>query len=333
MYQELSAKVDKVTYIGAMNMTKDLYPNCKDSDAWNPVNVEKYLSCTNQISGSSFAIQESMSNIEIFTVSRSEKISIELEKILDDIELDPRATNRLEYAIANIRNVSSTSNESFSCIDTVGCLEETREVLIRLKMIEWGLYDLGGASAGLFLAYHHSMLGPYFGDIDGNEWPRIPLHKKPTTLENDFNQLLTNITFEMSNGTLKNVSILDLPAFGSTIGTLRKGLKEPFVWPIKLNFALIKTNPAIDTSSISASYKTLFEDWGNHMTGLNKNDQKHFTLEMKNNTHLNFTRFIRADMKTFLRAIAGNTISIFLLKTHYQPYSSHEEGAWRSIVQ
>ena len=45
------------------------------------------------------------------------------------------------------------------------------------------------------------------------------------------------------------------------------------------------------------------------MAGLNKNDHKHFTLEMKNNMHLNFTRFIRADMKTFLSAIAGNTIS------------------------
>ena len=116
-----------------------------------------------------------------------------------------------------------------------------------------------------------------------------------------------NFTFEISNGTLKNVSLLDLPAFGSTIGTLRKGLKEQFIWPIKMNFALVKTNPAIDSSSILMSYKTLFEDWGNHMAGLNKNDPKHLTPEMKNNMHLNFTRFIRADMKTFLSAIAGNT--------------------------
>ena len=32
-------------------------------------------------------------------------------------------------------------------------------------------------------------------DIDGNEWPHIPLHRQPTTLENDVNQLLTDITF------------------------------------------------------------------------------------------------------------------------------------------
>ena len=315
MYQDLSAKVDKVTYIAAMNMTMDLYQNCKDTSAWDPVNLEKYQKCTNQISKSSSFIHESMSNIEIFTISRSKKISvqIELEQILEDIELDPRGAGGLEYAIDYIRNVSSTTNQSQSCSDNVGCLEETREVVVRLKMIEWGLYGLGSASAGLFLAHHHSMLGPYFGDIEGNEWPHIPIHKQPTSLENDFNQLLTNITFEMSNETLKNISILDLPAFGSSIGTLRKGLKEQFVWPIKMNFALVKTNPAIDTSSIFTSYKTLFEDWGNHMVGLYKNDPGHFTPEMKNNMHLNFTRFIRADMKTFLSTIAGNSTIFFLL--------------------
>merc|ERR1711974_4128 len=101
----------------------------------------------------------------------------------------------------------------------------------RLKMMSWGIHGLGAASAGVFLAYHHSMLGPYFGDIAGNEWPHTPLHKEPTSLEEDFNQLLTNITFLMSNQTLKNISILDLPAFGSSIVTLRKELKKQFHWP------------------------------------------------------------------------------------------------------
>ena len=79
MYQELSAKVDKVTYIAAMNMTMDLYQNCKDTSAWDPVNVEKYQKCTKQISGSSSIIQKSNSNIEIFAVSRSKNISVQIE--------------------------------------------------------------------------------------------------------------------------------------------------------------------------------------------------------------------------------------------------------------
>ena len=89
------------------------------------------------------------------------------------------------------------------------------QLIIRLKMMEWGL---AGSTAGLFLAFHHNLLGSYFGDSDGNEWPHVPLHRNPTDLENEFNQVLTNIVLKMSNGALKNISLLDLPAFGSTIG-------------------------------------------------------------------------------------------------------------------
>ena len=167
-------------------------------------------------------------------------------------------------------------------------MERTRELLIRFKILEWGI---GGSSAGLFLAYHHEMLGSYFSDVDGNEWPHTPLHRAPTNLEDDLNQLLTNITFQMSNGTLKNVSLLDLPAFGSTIPTLKRGLKKQFIWPIKVNFALLKLNPEVNKTKISASYKVLVEDWADYMYQLGKRDYaKYFTLQMKNNEYLN--RFI-----------------------------------------
>ena len=154
-------------------------------------------------------------------------------------------------------------------------LEDIREVVIRLKMIEWGIHGLGGASAGLFLAYHHLKLGPYFGDVDGNEWPYIPLHKEPTNLEYNFNQLLSNITFAMSNETLNNISILDLPAFGSTIGTLKTGLKEQFVWPTKLNFASLEINPSEqEKRNIPMVYKSLTEDWAEHMRQVYKKDYR-----------------------------------------------------------
>ena len=143
--------------------------------------------------------------------------------------------------IIYIKNISfSLSNyHSLTCLEIDGCLEGKRELVIRLDMLKRGMYGMEKASAGLFLAYHHSLLGPYFGDIYGNEWPHIPLQKKPTSLEHNFNQLLTSITFQMSNQALQNVSLLDLPAFGSTIETLKMGLKKQFVWPIKTNFAIL----------------------------------------------------------------------------------------------
>ena len=117
----------------------------------------------------------------------------------------------------------------------------------------------------------------------------------------------------MSNESLKNVSILDLPAFGTAIGTLRKHLKKQYDWPIETNFAVRRTNPDANFEDIFMSHKTLVEDWAEYMEHQDKKDsEKYFTVEMKNNTHLNFTRFIKADMKTYLLTVAGIAI-IFLL--------------------
>ena len=106
---------------------------------------------------------------------------------------------------------------------------------------------------------------------------------------------------------MENVSLLDLPAFGSTIGTLRQDLKKQFNWPIEISYATLKSNPSVNLSIISKSYKTLIEDWGYHMKKMDKSDEHKntFTQNMENNTYLNFTKFIQADMKTFLIALAG----------------------------
>ena len=197
-------------------------------------------------------------------------------------------------------------SESQVCIER-HCLEVTREVVIRLKMIEWGLFGLGSASTGLYVAEYFLKLGPYFGDLGGSNWPNIPFHMKQTSLEEEFNELLTNMAFVISEGTLRNVSLLDLPAFGSSVATLRKDLKKQFNWPIETNNAILTKNPGLNLTKAFAEYKNLVEDWGHHMKHLGKNsDKTYFTLEMKNNKYLNFTRFINTNMETFLIAISGN---------------------------
>ena len=206
------------------------------------------------------------------------------------------------------------ASESQVCIER-HCLEVTREVVIRLKMIEWGLFGLGSASAGLYVAEYFLKLGPYFGDLGGSNWPHIPFHRKQTSLEEEFNRLLTNITFVISEGTLRNVSLLDLPAFGSTVATLRKDLKKQFNWPIETNNAILTKNPGLNLTKAFAEYKNLVEDWGHHMKHLGRNsDKTYFTLEMKNNKYFNFTSFINTNMKTFLIAISGNKWILLSLK-------------------
>ena len=198
------------------------------------------------------------------------------------------------------------ASDSHVCIER-HCLEVTREVVIRLKMIEWGLFGLGSASTGLYVAEYFLKLGPYFGDLGGSNWPHIPFNMKQTSLEEEFNELLTNMAFVISEGTLRNVSLLDLPAFGSSVATLRKDLKKQFNWPIETNNAILTKNPGLNLTKAFAEYKNLVEDWGHHMKHLGRNSDKvYFTLEMKNNKYLNFTRFINTNMETFLIAISGN---------------------------
>ena len=308
MFQKLSANVDKTSYQAAMDIMMALYPKCDNILAWEPSNTEAYKNCTNQIIRSSTKIQNNFRLIESYSMNQNGTISIqaELEQILEDVELKTNPSKGIEKVLAYIENESWIASHSQPCFEKQ-CLEAIREVLIRLKLIEWGIFGLGTASTGLFVLEHYLMLGPYFGDVGGSNWPYIPFHKKQTSLEEEFSQLLTSITFFMSNGTLENVSLLDLPAFGSVIGTLRKDLKKQFNWPIETNHAILTKNLGLNLTKTFAAYKTLVEDWGQHMEHLGRNtNTPHFTLEMKNNQYLNFTRFIIADIKTFLIAISGD---------------------------
>ena len=62
-------------------------------------------------------------------------IHTEVEKILQEVKLNPKAGKGLEGMISYLKNVSSPSNNSLPCSEIEGCLEGTREVVIRLKMI------------------------------------------------------------------------------------------------------------------------------------------------------------------------------------------------------
>ena len=98
---------------------------------------------------------------------------------------------------AKIEEVSAFNTHFTDCDNQQNCTRDTREVVVRLKMIEWGIYGMGEATAGTYLAYFYSKLGPYFGNDDPentNKWPHIPLSKPPTELEKNLNQLFVEIT-------------------------------------------------------------------------------------------------------------------------------------------
>ena len=138
-------------------------------------------------------------------------------------------------------------------------------------MIQWGIFGLGDASPGVFLAYHHSSLGPYFGGTLGHNWPHDPLSKEPSLLETKFNNLMMKMTDVISNGTLKNTSILDFAAYGSSIARLNKHHKIESNWPTEVNFAILNASQ-MNLPSVFSDYKILLEDWMNYLIKIYHND-------------------------------------------------------------
>ena len=104
--------MDNVSYNAIVKMATGLYPNCNNLTSWDPANAKRYQECTNQISNS---YSVSIGDIEFFYIHRNEKmpsVRMEFEKILEEFELSPKATNELEHAIAYIKNISTTSTTS-----------------------------------------------------------------------------------------------------------------------------------------------------------------------------------------------------------------------------
>ena len=161
----------------------------------------------------------------------------------------------------------------------------------------------------MFLSNHYSTLGPYFGDKFGHDWPHRPLLQKPSHLELAFNQLMMQITEELTNGKIKNVSILDFPAFGSMIGQINMNYKMKSNWPVQMNFEVLKGING-NVQELFTLYQNLLDDWKSYLIKVRQKDpQAHFSAIMENNTILNFTKYIRDDMKSFLMSIHASHLN------------------------
>ena len=126
MYQELSKKVDKISYKAAMDLTITHYDECKSTEAWDPANVSVYQRCTNEISKSSSKIHVNLNKIEIYCMHRKRDMSIqvELEQILEDVELDPDTTNSIDLVLSYIGNIPPRSSKNLSCSEVEGMYDQ-----------------------------------------------------------------------------------------------------------------------------------------------------------------------------------------------------------------
>ena len=119
-------------------------------------------------------------------------------------------------------------------------------------MIQLGYYGPSEATAGLYLANHKEKFGAYFTNSLNNRWPSQPLNYHPNREEEILNDYMVKLTEAVSNFTnsihnglehnnfkLKNISILDLPAFGSRLLHLNRSSINAPNWPMEVNFAIL----------------------------------------------------------------------------------------------
>ena len=119
------------------------------------------------------------------------------------------------------------------------------------------LVSLGqNPNAGSYLSHHMSRMFSSKSYIPPSTyWPYYPFNKDNSDeLTLDLNQYLMSMTYELSNANLKNVSILDLPSFGSRVEpTFRKSCYK--------NSWTIQQNMAIYSQLMSSNNYTWSKDW------------------------------------------------------------------------
>ena len=236
-------------------------------------------------------------------------LEIEIGQVLDASYLPPNGPGGLETALNFVKNKADLTKADIDCSLLPRCLEKARKTIIQLIMIEWGILGIGSSTAGLFLANHYQALGPYFGNVNSHNWPNEPLAKEPSPLEYAFHEKMVKMTELMSPGKPLNISLLDLPAFGSNIAWLKKHHKIEPNWPTEMNFAILQKSKN-HMPEVFKSYKILLSDWENYMIKvILKDPLATFTSEMKSSQYFSFTSHIKEDFATYLTAIHGSFLA------------------------
>ena len=310
MYHELSDRIFQEAFVKVKELIQSSYGSCKSKSSWIEKNHYQFKRCTRELSKPlpwMFGLDNHIERFCAQNMNSTISPQAQLGLLLENVTLHSQGSNALGLALSFLEKTPTAY--PVECSQLVGCKDCERKVIIQLMLMEMGILGLGDATPGKLLANHYSTLGPYFGSMAGHVWPHTPLSRGPTKLEVEFHEQMTKMTEILSNGTLKNISIIELPGFASKIPWLELRHKRQPNWPIELNFA-IRNNIADDAASAFAKYKTLVTHWKAYMEGLfRKNQAAVFTPEMRNNRLFNFTNYIRDDIKTFLIATHGSFLT------------------------
>ena len=194
-----------------------------------------------------------------------------------------------------------------ACRDKQGCSKLLRRYVMQVVMLAWGIFGISQSPAGTFLAFHHAILGPYYGDHKGHKWPHSPFNNTPTELEMTFNNKMVEITEKFTKGKIMGLSFLEFAGIGNSVADFDRNLTQISTWQNQLNFAIYKTmlDNGNDTANLLITYKELNQEWNAYVRD-SRNDEieAEYNLEWNNNPYFNFSNYIREDMKSFLQVMA-----------------------------
>jgi hypothetical protein len=310
LFHELSIKTMDPAFLQAKKIIQKAHKNCRPMNAWNEKSQSKFARCTEQLITSISWLGEAFEYIENFAAGNMNS-PMPIEAQIGHLTINPNdkkyyESHGLETVIQNIKDMSESSTTTIICSEIPGCQEKVRRTILQLLMMEWGILELGDLAAGLFLANHYSLIGPYFGSTDGPDWPHTPLSKEPSLQESYLHKEMMRVTEVLSKGKLKNISILDLPAFGSKIAHLERQHKRVSNWPSEVSFS-IRDEMDVSLKTAFENYKVLIDHWQSYMQKIYMKDlNARFSPEMENNYLFDFTKYIKEDMRTFLIALHGS---------------------------
>jgi hypothetical protein len=310
-FYELSSKTMEPAFLQAKTIIQKAHENCRSMSAWNEKS-QRFARCTEQLNTSISWLGEAFEDIQNF-VAGNMNSAMPIEAQIGHLTVNPNdrkyyESHGLETALRKLKAMSESITTSTPCSKITGCQEKARRTILQLLMMQWGILELGDLAAGLFLANHYSFIGPYFGSTDGPNWPHTPLSKEPSLQESYLHKEMMRITEVLSIGKQMNISILDLPAFGSKIAHLEWQHKRISNWPSEVSFSVLdEMNVPLQTAF--ENYKILIDHWKSYMQKIFLKDlSARFSPEMENNYLFDFTKYIREDMKAFLIAHHGSVL-------------------------
>ena len=304
---QISSKVNQEVLESTAKIMKRTFSSCRKDSAWDITDPSEYHNCTYQIGASNPQILAAMDHIE--------KIAKDDQYLPNDIWLsleefdhhEERHNSRaLETAVNQIKHMQNDNLTSLMLCQE-DCLAKLRNIIMQLKLIEWGYYGTADATGGLYLAYHAQKIGNYFKNSMNNYWPYYPLHDEPNDLEIKLNQCLMKMTEEISNGKLKGTSILDFPAYGSRMLNLDNHQVTEANWQNEINFAIYNSGQGNFSHEFS-HYKNLSHLWREYIGRMNEDALSSDSIFPPSIIHnqFDFSHDIVEHFSTFFKVISGS---------------------------